>query len=53
MNLVQQTAYRFALNQSTSVYLIAYPGSSALEWPSINFTYNMSADYYPPGGMTI
>jgi len=51
--LVTHTAYRFALNQSTSVYLIAYPGSSATEKPSINFTYNISADYYPPSGMTI
>ncbi|CDW81782.1 UNKNOWN [Stylonychia lemnae] len=53
VNLLIQTAYKFALNQSTSVYLIAYPSSSSVEKPSLNFTYNITADYYPPGGMTI
>lgn len=40
------------MSTSNSIYVIAYPDSGTAS-PVLNFTYNMTADYYPPGGMTV
>lgn len=54
MNATVGNVYKYPMNNGSSVFLIAYPSSSSgSSKATINFTYNLTADYYPVEGMTI
>eukprot|EP00347_Sterkiella_histriomuscorum_P012036 403370136 len=52
-NPAPNTAFKYRMNESQSIFLIAYPDTQVSTIPvSLNFTYNLTADYYPVTGMT-
>ena len=53
MNPEVNKVFKYRMNESNSIFLIAYPNNLANTPVSLNFTYNLTADYYPLSGMTI
>lgn len=47
---MENITHRYPLTSGQSVFLLAVPTAAK---PSLNFTFNLTSDYYPPTGMTI
>ena len=50
-NATVNQAYKYPLSNGSSVYLIAFQNFSTYQTSSLSFTFNITADYYPSGGM--